>query len=115
MRKGPPEAVSTRRRTSADFAAAQTLVHGVVFAVDGEKFAAGFFCGGHDQFAGGDENFFVGERDGFAEFYGFVGGFQADHTHGGGYDDFRASQRADGEHAFAPVMNGGQRGDFFCA
>ena len=47
-------------------AAAETLVDSVVFAIDGEEFATGFFGGGHYQFARGHENFFVRERDGFA-------------------------------------------------
>jgi hypothetical protein len=38
---------------------AEALVDGVVLGVDGEEFAAGFCGGGHNEFAGGDEDFFV--------------------------------------------------------
>src|SRR5262249_51651159 len=90
-------------------AAAKTLVNGVVLGVDGEKLFTGGLGGGHDQFAGGDEDFFVGESDGAAEFDGFVGGFETDDTDGGRDDDFGFGMGADGEHAFSAMMDGGQR------
>jgi len=97
---------------AADFIAgadAETLVDGVVLGIDGKEFFAGFSGSGHDQFTGGDEDFFVGESDGAAEFDGFVSGFEADHAYGGGENDFGGGMSADGEHAFAPVMDGGER------
>ena len=45
------------------FAGAEALVDGVVFAVDGEQHDFVFGDGGHDDFAGGDQDFFIGERD----------------------------------------------------
>jgi len=103
---------------TADFpglAAAQALVHGVVFAVDGKEFAACFFGGGHDQFAGSDQNFFIGERHGLAEFHGFIGGFQSDYANGGGNDNLGTRKGRDCLHSFAPVVNAGQRRDAFGA
>ena len=82
---------------------------GVVFAVDGEQFPSRFRCGGHDQFACSDEDFLVGESHGAAEFYGFISGFEADYTDGGGEDDFGGRVGADGEHAFAAVVDFGFR------
>jgi len=63
-------------------------VDGVVFAVYGEEFPSRFFCGGHDEFAGGNEDFFVGEGDELAEFYSFVGGGEANYAYRGGNYDF---------------------------
>ena len=82
---------------------------GVVFAVHGEEFLAGLCGGGHDQFTGGDEDFFVGEGHSAAELDCFVGGFEADDTDGGGEDDFGGGMSANGEHAFTAVMDGGER------
>ena len=103
----------SRQDDAADFgvdAPAETLVDGVVFTVDGEQFPAGFGGGGHDEFTGGDEDFFVGEGDGTAEFYGLVGGFESNNTDGCGNDDVGVRMSADGEHALASMVDGG-RGD----
>src|SRR5277367_6364053 len=70
------------------FPAAQALVDGVVFAVDGQQRDPAAFYGGHDDFAGGDQDFFIGQRDVLAELDGFVGGGQADYADGGGDHDF---------------------------
>src|SRR4029077_10615282 len=75
---------------AADFGVctgAETLVDGVVFAVDGEQFPGRFRGGGHDQFTSGDEDFLVGESDSATEFDGFVGGLESNDTDGGGNDD----------------------------
>ena len=85
----------------------------VVFAVDGEQFPAGFGGGGHDEFTGGDEDFFVRESDGAAEFDGFVGGFESNDTDGGGNDNVGVRMSADGEHALAAVMDGGRSDSLF--
>jgi hypothetical protein len=87
------------------------LVDGVVFAVDGEQFPAGFGGGGHDKFTGSDEDLFVGESDGAAEFNGFVGGFESNDTDGSGNDDVGAGVSSDGQHALASMMDGGERRD----
>src|ERR1700682_1702741 len=115
LRNGPPDAVRTRRANFVGLPATKALMYGVVFTVDGKEFTADFLGGGHDQLAGGDENFFVGQRHNFAQFYGFVGGFQAHHTDGSGDDDFRASQRGHGDHALAAVMDGWEGGEGFGA
>jgi hypothetical protein len=78
---------------------------GVVLAVHGEQFPARLPCGGHDQFARSNENFFVGEGDGAAEFDGFVGGFEAHYTYSGRDNDIGVGMRPDGKHALATVMN----------
>ena len=46
--------------------AAQALVDGVVFAVDGQQRLALAARFGGDQFSGGDQAFFVGQADGLA-------------------------------------------------
>ena len=84
------------------------MMYGVVFGIDGQQFPSRLGGGGHDQFASGDEDFFVGESDGAAEFHGFVGGFEANDTDGGGDDDVGVGMRSDGEHAFAAVVDLGQ-------
>ena len=79
----------------------------VVLAVDGEEGVAGFFCGGHDQFASGDQDFFVGEGDGAAEFDGFVGSGEPNDTDGGGDHDFGVRVGGYSEHTFLAVLDGG--------
>ena len=76
-----------------------------MFGIDGKQFPARFRGGGHDEFTGGDENFFVGERDGAAEFNGFVGGLEANDADRGGKDDFGGGVGGYGEHAVGAVMN----------
>ena len=81
---------------------------GVVFGIDGKEFPSRLRGCGHDQFAGGDEDFFVGESDGAAERHRFVGGFEADNADSGGDDDVNAGMDACGEHAFTAVVDGGE-------
>ncbi len=87
------------------FPAAQALVNGVVFAVDRQQRDFAALYGGHDHFAGGDQNFFVGQRDVFAELDRFVGGGQADHADGGGDYDFGVGMGGDTIHAFRAEQN----------
>ena len=107
LRNGPPLAVRTMRLHFGVRSTAETLVDRVVFAVDGQQLATGFFGCGHHQFACGNENFFVRERYGFAKLDGFVGGFKADDANGRGNDDVRFGVGADRQHSFAAVMYGG--------
>ena len=90
-------------------------MNGVVLGIDGEQFPARLRGGGHDEFASGDEDFFVGERDGAAEGDGLVGSFESHDTDGGGDDDVDAGMGASGEHAFAAVMDGRERREGFFA
>ena len=76
-----------------------------MLAVHGQKFFAGFVHSGHDQFPGRNEDFLVGKRDAFAEFYGFVGSCKADDTDGSGDYDVRTGVSAHREHAFRTVMD----------
>ena len=62
-RNGPPDAVRISRRISDAVAAVQALVDGVVLAVDRQHRDAAPARGLHDQRAGHDEDFLVGERD----------------------------------------------------
>ena len=57
-------------------AAAEALVDGVMFAVDRKQGLASFASGGGDEFAGGNQTFFVGEADGLSGFDGFVSSFE---------------------------------------
>jgi hypothetical protein len=92
---------------------AEALVYGVVLAVDGEQFPAGFRSGGHHEFTGGDENFLIGQSDGAAEFHRFVGGFESNNTDGGGNDDVGAGVSADGQHALASMVDGWESDSLF--
>ena len=58
-------------------AAAQALVDGVVFAVDGEQGLTLLFGLGGDQLAGDYQTFFVGKADGFSGADRFVGRLEA--------------------------------------
>ena len=64
---------------------------------------------GHDHFAGGDQDFFIGQRDVFAELDGFVGGGQADDSDGGGDDDFGVGMGGNAFDAFGAEENFGHR------
>lgn len=64
---------------------------------------------GHDELAGGNEHFLVGESDGAAELESFVGSFEADNANGGGNDNIGAGMSGSGQHAFTTVVNGGKR------
>ena len=81
---------------------------GVVLAIDGKQFPAGFSGGGHDEFTSGDENFFVGESNGAAEFNGLVGGLEANDADGSGNDDVGAGVNTDGQHALASMVDRGR-------
>src|SRR5579859_390803 len=94
---------------------AKALMDGVVLAVHGQKFFAGFFCRSHNKFAGGDQDFFIGERDGFSKLHGFVSGFETDDADGSGNHDVRLGVSSDGEHSLAAVMNGGKPRNSFSA
>ena len=70
-------------------------MNGVVFAVDGQQrdFMPGYR--GHNDFSGGDENFFVGERDVLSVLDCFVGGGQTDDADGGRDYGVRVGMRGD--------------------
>jgi hypothetical protein len=75
---------------AGDFVAAsraEALVGAVVFAVDGEEFGSGGAGGGHDEFAAGHQDLFIGESDGLAEADGFVGGGESGDADDGGEDE----------------------------
>ena len=74
---------------------AHALVDGVVLGVDGEEGDVVFFCGGDDEFAGGDEALLVGEADGFAGADCGVGGFEAGYSDDGGDDEVDFGQGGD--------------------
>ena len=61
--------------------ATQALMHGVVFAIYGKKFAPGLFCRGHHQFARRDKDLFVRKRDRLSLLDRFVSRFQPDDAH----------------------------------
>jgi hypothetical protein len=66
-----------------------------MFAVNGQQrdFMPGY--GGHHDFSGGNENFFVGERDVLATLDRLIGGREADYTDGGGHDGLSVGVRGD--------------------
>ena len=86
-----------------------------MFGIDGEQFPARFVGGGHDQFAGSDEDFLVGEGDGASQFYRFVGGFEADDPDSGGEDNFGVAVSGDGKHSLAAMVDGRKRREIFFA
>ena len=97
---GEDEATNFGVRTSA-----QALVNGVMFGIDGEELPSRFRRCGHHQFAGSNQDFFVGKSNGPAKFDRFVSGLKADHTDGRGDDDVRIGMRADSKHSSATVMD----------
>ena len=68
---------------------AQALVDRVVFAIHGKQFDVGLARGGHHDFAGGDQDFFVRKRDLLPCLHGGVRGFKADDAHGCGNQQLR--------------------------
>jgi len=62
----------------------QTLMDGVVFAVDGEDGDVALLGGSGEDFASGDHAFLVGESDGLAGEDGGVGGFESGDADDGG-------------------------------
>ena len=81
VRKGPPDAVSTSRRTSAGTAAVQALVQRAVLAVDRQQAAAvGARLRDH-QLARHHQRLLVGERHVLARLQRAVGGHQPDGPH----------------------------------
>ena len=90
-------------------------MHGVVFAVHREQFAAGLLCGGHHQFSGCNQDLFVGKCDGLTQFDGFVSRFEPHDAHGCRNENVSFAMRAYPEHAFPPMMNCGKRRNAFRA
>ena len=82
---------------------------GVVLGINREQFPTGLRCGRHDEFAGGDENFFVRQCDGAAELHSFLSGFEPDDANRRGNDDIGTGMRTDGEHSLAAMMDCGER------
>ena len=68
----------------ATVTSAQTLVDGVMLAVNGQQRDSMPGDSGHDDFSGGNENFFIGERDALPVLNCLVSGWQADDADGGG-------------------------------
>ena len=93
----------------ARFAGAEALVDGVVFAVYRKKRDAGAGYGGHYHFAGGDQDFFIGQRDVFSVLDGFVGGGKADDADRGGDYDFGVGVSCYSFHAFGAEEDFGLR------
>lgn len=91
--------------------AAQALVHGIVFAIDGQESFTGFVRSGHHQLAGRDENFLVRKSNRLAKFYGFVSGGQPHHTDGSRNDDVCARVHPNCHHASGAVVNLGKLTD----
>ena len=84
-------------------AAAEALVDGVVFAVDGEEGGVVLAGGGEDEVAGGYEAFLVGEADRFAGEDGGVGGFKAGDADDGGDDEVGFGEGGDADRAGGAV------------
>ena len=61
--------------------AAQTLVHRVVFTIDGEQGLALLSGLGSQEFPGHDEAFFIGQTHRFAGAHCFVGGLASGHAY----------------------------------
>ena len=71
---------------------------GVVLGVDGQEGDVVFARGFQNQFAGGDETFFVGEANGFAGADGSISSFKSGDANDGGDDEihFRLCGDVDG-------------------
>ena len=82
-RNGPPEAVSQIRSNLLHASAAQALMHGIVFAVDGQQWLALTASLGGDQLSRSHQAFFVRQPDRFASANSFVGGFESCHAYDG--------------------------------
>lgn len=96
----------------ADAAAAETLVDGIVLAIDGQErlaLAAGF---GGDEFAGHNQTFLIGQADGFASFDGLESGFEAGDADDGADDeiDIGMGGDADGSGCAVEDFGAGQSG-----
>ena len=63
-------------------------MNGVVFAIDREEGYAVALDGGHDHFAGRDQNFFICQRNLFARLDRLVRGWKADDAYCRGDDHF---------------------------
>ena len=66
VRNGPPDAVRMMRWTSSRRPRAQRLENRIVFGVDRQHCRTGRRGAAHEQRAGADQTFLVGERDGCA-------------------------------------------------
>lgn len=84
-------------------AGAEALVGAVVFAIDGKHFDTALGDFAHDDFAAGDEDFFVGEADALAGLDGGEGGFEAGDAHDGA--DERGGFRSGGGEDAALAVN----------
>jgi hypothetical protein len=71
---------------------AQTLVDGVVLAIDGQDGHVALTGGASENFARSDHAFLVGKAEGFAGENSCVGGFQTRHADDGRYDKIRFRQ-----------------------
>ena len=108
-RNGPPDAVSTRRRSSRACAAMQALVDGVVLAVDGQDRDAAAARGVHHQPAGHDQHFLVGQRDGLARLDRREDRFERRGAGGRAQDEIDVGMGRDGNQRIAPgAVLGGQ-------
>jgi hypothetical protein len=79
--------------------AAQALVDGIVLGIDREERLALLAGFGGDEFAGGNETFFVGEADGLAGFHSFVSGFKSGDANDGADDEIHFGVGGDGNGA----------------
>src|SRR6516162_3754085 len=74
---------------------AQTLMDGVVFAVDGQQRLALLEGSGGDELAGGDQTFLVREAENLAGFDSLIGGFESGDAHDGAHDEVDLRVRGD--------------------
>ena len=88
----------------------EALPEGGVFGVDGEELAAGAPGEGDDEVAGGDEGFFVGERDVVSAIDGGEGGGQACDADDGGDDEVGVGVLDELERGVGAVEAGDARG-----
>ena len=88
----------------------EALEDGVVLAIHGEQFGAVLARRGHDEFAGEDEDFLGGEREGFAGVDGGERGLEARGADDGDEDGIRFGETGElgqaGESADEPGAGG---------
>ena len=78
------------------FPGLQRLGNGAVFAVNGQQGYLAAFYRGHDQVAGHDQGFLVGQGDVFSGLDGRQGGSESGPAHNGGNNRVRARQGGNG-------------------